>query len=246
MHTPSITLRSVTGVDVELQIAGPGSRSYAFVIDWHIRVLFAVLWFMVAAGFFGFWSGNFSMAGGGGRFLMISALPAVVIYFVYHPIIELIMSGRSPGKRIAGIRVVTREGELPSVGAILLRNLFRLLDALPIFYVVGLVCVMFSRQHVRVGDMAAGTVLVIDAIEADPSLAILGGTAAAGTLNPQAFELLHELLERWSTLDDATRRDLARALLAKIDPQVPADTLAASGSADLHARLRAALSGDTA
>jgi uncharacterized RDD family membrane protein YckC len=243
VNQPNITLKSVTGVDVELQLAGPGSRSYAFVIDWHIRVLFAVLWFMLAGGFFGLWSGTLGASRGGSRFVMIGVAPALMIYFFYHPILELLMSGRSPGKRMAGIRVVSRNGELPSAGAILLRNLFRILDALPVFYVVGLTCVLFSRQHARVGDLAAGTVLVIDATEADRTLASLGSTAGAGRLNPQALELVHELLERWSSLDDATRCNLARALLAKIDPQATEQSLAASGSTDLHAQLRAAMGG---
>ena len=47
MSSPQITLQTVTGVDVELTIAGPGSRSYAFIIDWHIRVLLALAWWMV-------------------------------------------------------------------------------------------------------------------------------------------------------------------------------------------------------
>ncbi len=41
-----VRIPSVTGVDVELKIAGPGGRSYAFVIDWHIRFLAAVAWFL--------------------------------------------------------------------------------------------------------------------------------------------------------------------------------------------------------
>ena len=41
------------------------------------------------------------------------------------------MRGRTPGKRIAGVRLVTREGDIPGVGALLLRNVFRLLDSLP-------------------------------------------------------------------------------------------------------------------
>jgi uncharacterized RDD family membrane protein YckC len=47
MSSPQITLQTVTGVDVELTIAGPGSRSYAFIIDWHIRLLLALQWILV-------------------------------------------------------------------------------------------------------------------------------------------------------------------------------------------------------
>jgi uncharacterized RDD family membrane protein YckC len=208
-------------------------------------VLFATLWFMIAGGYFGLWTGGLGTSSDT-PFFGVSVVPTLIIYFFYHPVLELLMKGRTPGKRMAGIRVLTRTGELPSVGAILLRNLFRILDALPVFYAVGLMCVVFSRQHLRVGDMAAGTILVMDAIEADRSLASLGSTAAAGKLNPQALELVHDLLERWSSLEYATRRNLALALLAKIDPQATADTLAASSTTDLQARLRAAVDGGAA
>ena len=47
MSAPQVTLPSITGVDVELRIAGVGSRSYAFVIDWHIRLILALAWWVV-------------------------------------------------------------------------------------------------------------------------------------------------------------------------------------------------------
>ena len=72
------------------------------------------------------------------------------------------MRGRTPGKRIAGVRLVTREGDIPGAGALLLRNIFRLLDSLPVCYLVGLATVVFTEHHVRVGDLAAGTLLVMD------------------------------------------------------------------------------------
>jgi uncharacterized RDD family membrane protein YckC len=241
MTAPQLTLKSVTGVDVELQIAGPGSRSYAFVIDWHIRLLLSLLWMAGAMPFFGIFSTGVKALGSLG-FIVIGLLPAILIYFFYHLVLELIMRGRTPGKRIAGVRLVTNNGEIPSAGAILIRNLFRLLDSFPAFYVIGLSCVMFTRNHVRVGDLAAGTLLVIDATESEKSLAVLGGTGTeSGVLNPQEFELVHDVLERWPSLNDGTRRDIARTLLTKIDPLLTPQTLAASTSADLLARLRGLL-----
>jgi uncharacterized RDD family membrane protein YckC len=242
MNVPTLSIKSVTGVDVELQIAGPGSRSYAFVIDWHIRLLFAAFWFVAA----GFSLGSLSLSGNGialGKFSWAVAGPSLAIYFLYHPVIELIMRGRTPGKRIAGIRLVSRQGEIPSAGAILLRNLFRVLDALPSLYVLGLACAVFTRHHVRIGDIAAGTLLIIDATESERSLEVLNAAYSgnAGTLGPRSFELAHELLERWDTLDDAARGQIARTLLVKIDQSAPAETLATSTNAALRERLRGVL-----
>ena len=44
----SLRIESITGVDVELPLAGPGGRSYAFIIDWHIRLLIALFWMLIA------------------------------------------------------------------------------------------------------------------------------------------------------------------------------------------------------
>jgi uncharacterized RDD family membrane protein YckC len=243
MNTPQLTLKSVTGVDVELQIAGPGTRSYAFIIDWHIRLLFVALWLIGVGPMFGLFSSGFNLSNSPSGVLLFIFLPPVIIYLFYHPVLELAMRGRTPGKRIAGVRVVTRDGEIPSGGAILIRNVFRLVDSMPAFYIVGLVCVLFTDRHVRVGDLASGTLLVIDAAESDKSLAVLSGAhnPGADTLNPQAFELVHEILERWPSLDDATRSAIARSLLIKVDPQATPEQLVASSTADLHSRLRALL-----
>ena len=85
------------------------------------------------------------------------------------------MAGRTPGKRMIGLRVLTPEGLVPSTGALVTRNVFRIIDSMPAFYVVGLLFVMFGRRHLRLGDLAAGTVL---AVERAPFLEKLGARAA--------------------------------------------------------------------
>ena len=114
MQSPSITLQSITGVDVALRIAGPGSRSYAFVIDWHIRFILALAWFFTAAilstGSLLFW---LQSGPRGDLFYFIVLLPTAVIYFLYHPLLEIAMHGRTPGKRMAGVRLVSRTGDIP-------------------------------------------------------------------------------------------------------------------------------------
>ena len=138
-----------------MALAGPGSRSYAFLIDWHIRVLAALLWIFVAILAR---PPSWSLSSPAIR---IAILPALAIYFLYHPVVELLMRGQTPGKRRAGVRVVARGGGEPGFGAILIRNALRLIDALPLFYAVGLICTVVTDERVRIGDMAAGTRLVL-------------------------------------------------------------------------------------
>ena len=238
MTSPTITLQSVTGVDVELRIAGAGSRSYAFVIDWHIRLILALAWFFAALYIYG---GAFSMlvmqgARAGMGYLLI-VLPPTAIYFLYHPILEIAMHGRTPGKRMAGVRLVSRTGDIPGVGALLLRNVFRIIDSLPFFYLVGLATVIFTDHQVRIGDLAAGTLLVHDETDAEKSFSGLHSVATTSGLSAQSADLIHELLERWSTLDETSRSDIARRLLARVDRSISPETLAGMNAMELRAHL---------
>lgn len=238
--TPSVVLNSVTGVDVELRIAGPGSRSYAFVIDWHIRVVLALAWFF---GGLLLYTGalRFENWPRGSVWSLAVVMPASAIYFLYHPLLEILMRGSTPGKRIAGVRLVSRGGDIPGVGALLVRNVFRIVDSMPFAYVVGLVCVAFTRQHVRIGDLAAGTLLVHDRTVNDTSFGGLGAAALPGGVSPQLADLVHEVLDRWDALEDAVRCNLARSLIARLDPAA-AQAASTELSFQLRVRLKTLLS----
>lgn len=219
MESMSETLKinSVTGVDIELEIAGPGGRSYAFVIDWHIRVVLALAWLIVSTvsltGALSF-AGLDDSAGTMGTMAgLVVFVPTVAIYALYHPVIELLMHGRTPGKRMAGIRVVTLDGGTPSFGAILVRNLFRLIDSLPGVYCVGLAMTMLTKNSVRIGDLAAGTVLVYDADRGKSAITDIS-PAAIERLGLERAELISELTNRWRGLDERVRHRLAREALA--------------------------------
>jgi uncharacterized RDD family membrane protein YckC len=244
MSQPHITIQSITGVDVELRIAGAGSRSYAFIIDWHVRLVLAVAWwlggsYLAAAGNLFELFNHEATSGKSYGWLVIA--PAVAIYVLYHPLLELAMRGKTPGKRMAGVRIVTRTGDIPGGGALLLRNVFRIIDSLPVAYLVGLVAVMFTDQHVRIGDLAAGTLLVMDNTTNEKTFGRVSSAMAGHHLDPQSVDLVQELLDRWSVLDDATRSNIARALLAKLDKQVSVEQLTAMRSSDLHTRVSALL-----
>jgi hypothetical protein len=127
-------------------------------------------------------------------------------------VLELIMRGSTPGKRLAGVRVVTRDGGAPSAGALLVRNVFRLVDSLPLAYGLGLTLVALTREHVRCGDMAAGTLLVYESSSA--ALAVTPASTA-GALDVASAELIAELLTRWPLLTAPARTALARSLLGR-------------------------------
>jgi uncharacterized RDD family membrane protein YckC len=240
MNSPRVTLQSVTGVDIELRVAGPGSRSYAFIIDWHIRLILALAWLFVALFLI---TGSLALSGSdaSGGALLTAWLPPLAIYFLYHPVLEIAMRGRTPGKRIAGVRLVTRQGDIPGAGALLLRNVFRLLDAMPASYLLGLIVVFFTQQHVRVGDLAAGTLLVFEHDGGSGAFVNQKALDQRG-LTPQLADLIHELLERWTALDQRSRTSLARSLLERAEPSVPKEEWQQLGEPGLRARLNALVS----
>jgi uncharacterized RDD family membrane protein YckC len=234
MTDEQLSVQSVTGVDLTLKIAGPGTRSYAFVIDWHIRFLIAAAWLLVAAVA----QVKITWRSQDG---LISVLPAAIMYFLYHPIVEVVMRGQTPGKRMAGVRILARDGGQPSTTALLLRNVFRLIDSLPATYMVGLTTCFFTRQRVRLGDMAAGTLLVLDNAAAEASLLRIERLAAHSKLSLDALELIDQVLERWESLEAANRAQVARSLLSRLDPKEDAANLAQLSDAKLRDKLQAYL-----
>ncbi len=209
----ALVVDSVTGVDVALPIAGPGARSFAFLIDWHIRAILSAAWYVVAALLHNSrWSIVAPLNPDAAWFVYVIA-PVAAIYFLYQPVWEVATRGRTPGKRMAGVQTVSRNGGAPTVGALLTRNVFRLIDSFPVAYAVGLVTTMVTRNSVRIGDLAAGTLLVY--VHNDTALAhYRGERPAASQLDATTAEVVSELLDRWQTLDSAARRRITQTILA--------------------------------
>lgn len=243
MDTDRLRIAGLTGVDVTLTVAGAGSRSYAFLIDWHIRFILALAWLVgVALTLEGLGLALSSWRAMPKAIGEAAFLPAIAIYFFYHPVLEVVLHGRTPGKRMAGVRIVARNGGTPSTGALIIRNLLRLIDSLPSFYLVGLISCFITAQRVRIGDLAAGTLLIVDDAASAKSLVKLGSLVAQSGLPHDVVELIDDVLNRWSSLDATSRDALARTILARLDPSMRPETLEQLGDADLQLRLRAALS----
>jgi hypothetical protein len=131
------------------------------------------------------------------------------------------MAGRTPGKRMAGVRLVTLQGHSPGVGTILLRNVFRLIDSLPGFYFLGLITIALTRNQVRIGDLAAGLVLVYDNTIKPKTLEQVTHLALHSQLSTDDQALLMDLLNRWEGLATETRIQFAKQFFARIGKAVP-------------------------
>lgn len=217
-----IQIQSPEAMGLTLEIAGIGARSHAFIIDWHIRLLLAISWILgcgIALFSFQGMQSAWEHASTGMLYLWLG--PAGVIYFFYHPVLEIIMSGRTPGKRMAGVKIVTNKGLTPGAGALLIRNVFRLLDSLPAFYLVGLGAVALTRHQVRIGDMAAGLMLVYSDEINKKELHQASQLALKSDLSPADQALLLDLLKRWPQMQIEDRIRLGEKFLARTGSPVP-------------------------
>src|SRR5437762_13152477 len=116
-----LTVDSVTGIDVSLPVAGPRARAYAFLLDWHIRLIVALAWFVLGPLLY---NGRPALApplSNDARWFGAVGAPAPALYSLYHCVPALAMAGSTPGKRMAGVPLVARNGGSPSAAAHLTR-----------------------------------------------------------------------------------------------------------------------------
>jgi uncharacterized RDD family membrane protein YckC len=155
--------------------------------------------------------------------------------FVYYGACELFMRGQTPGKRLSSIRVVRLDGFSLEPGSIFVRNIFRVVDHLPPLWIVPLV----SRKSQRLGDMVAGTVVVIDKPEAIGNLReVLTRTdsvdakfsfdaAMLKRLRPGDIEAVERILERWNGLAETRQelflKQLSSPLAQRMQCEAPAE-----------------------
>lgn len=226
-----LVVDSVTGVELALPVAGPGARCYAFVIDWLIRSILFTAWYGAAALVYnGRWSFIAPLSPDPKWFVFV-VMPAAAMYFLYHMVLEIATHGRTPGKRMAGVHIVARDGSSPGVGALLTRNVFRLVDSLPLCYGVGLLATLVTRDHVRIGDMAAGTLLAYERnnvvlLAPAPAVSVPreGEQSARPAPGTPDAEVVHDLLARWASLEIEARRRLATAVLARYGMSAPTES----------------------
>lgn len=244
-----LDIQTADAMQLQLPIAGVGGRSYAFIIDWHIRFLFFLIWFIAIPLLFGqllnlekFFADLFEDTW---WLILLVVGPPIAVYMFYHPVLEILMKGRTPGKRMAGIRIVTTEGHTPGIGAILVRNVFRLVDSLPAGYVLGLVVAMATRNSVRIGDIAAGTLLIYEDKVKKDLLHNLNNINSTSNVDARQWEVVNELLERWTSLNQEKRIQLATQMLKNLGEAVPQDASGSKLDHQLRSQLQRVLKGES-
>ena len=148
------TIQTPEGLDLDLTLAGLGSRMIAAVVD---TVLIGLLIFLLLFG-----ASQLAVDGFGSGIVVQAAITIVVTLVILGYLVgfEALNEGRTPGKRSVGIRVVTVEGDSIGFLAAFLRNLLRVIDFLPAVFIVGAASILLTKTNQRVGDITANTIVI--------------------------------------------------------------------------------------
>ncbi|PKM79809.1 MAG: hypothetical protein CVU89_16450 [Firmicutes bacterium HGW-Firmicutes-14] len=182
-----LSLYSSEKIYYSYKLAGLGSRFIGFFLDTLILIgIYAVL--------AGFGAAVFGILGDVSQTVTFITIAVLIIFYLlvsfgYFIFFETIWNGQTPGKKAAGLRVVRKTGEAVTFSSILVRNLMRIVDALPAGNFVGIAAISFSRNHQRVGDMVADTVVIRDDQTGQPILFEAGDTdpELAEKIRPRLF-----------------------------------------------------------
>jgi uncharacterized RDD family membrane protein YckC len=224
-----LLIETSEGVRLRVEIAGAGSRFAAGLLDGIVLVLGLLVTLLVL-------SAAHALDQGATTEFLIGLLTGgtVLIAIAYHVIFHVLAGGRTPGKMALGIRVVSADGRPASTLAIVLRGLIQPIDVMLTMPVsVGLILIGATPRHQRLGDLAAGTMVVHDKRREwlrDPypgetwrslpvrTLPLTPGLEAR--LTPDDRALLRTLVSREGLEEEARRRlfiDAARMFAEKLE-----------------------------
>ncbi len=211
-----ITIATPEGVAIEIVLAGLGSRFLARLLDSVIQfsAIIALLLGVAATQ-------------GSGVALGIGLALIFLVVFAYDVAFEQLNHGRTIGKAAAGIRVVGESGEPVRFLASAIRNIIRVVDFLPIFYLVGSISIVATRHDQRLGDLAAGTVVTRDRFPGltQPPAPITVTPDAVATwdvsgIRPEEVHAVRQFLDRRLALRWPARSYFAVDLANRLAPRV--------------------------
>lgn len=218
-----ITVTTPENIKIDYDLAGVGSRGGAAVID---SVILLAAWLLLV------WiRGRIEEAGasiGGNWAGAILAVITFALAWGYYVAFEAAWNGQTPGKRWLRLRVVRGYGMPIDLPCAAVRNLVRLIDFMPFFYVFGLISMLVTNDCKRLGDVAAGTLVVKERAEWKRQIEAPRPPAAAQQqsykpaipgiemISRDEFEAVKRFVERMPELDAKLREQLAAKIAAPI------------------------------
>jgi uncharacterized RDD family membrane protein YckC len=212
-----VTIATPEGIEITMLLAGLASRFIAAIVDHAIQFALAAVAGLLALG----------LGADGAAGIVLFSLASFAITFGYHVLFETLAGGRTPGKRLSGLRVVTAVGGPITFRTSAIRNLLRVVDFLPAAYATGATLIVATRRNQRLGDLAAGTLVVrlpregeaqapAPAAPLDEDLAFWDVSAVSA----EEAAAVRRFLERRASLTPQARRHLASHLAGRLAPRV--------------------------
>jgi uncharacterized RDD family membrane protein YckC len=221
-----LTIETPEQTQLDFPLAGIGSRFLALALDTLLQA--AAIWVagivLVALAI----PSSLVFKSSGIWAFAILILLTFAIYVAYFALFEALWNGQTPGKRWTHLRVIKDNGRPISAYDAILRNLLRTVDWLPTLYGVGIITMIISRENKRLGDYAAGTVVIhekplgaVHAIwngSAPPATAVSLGSSAEVSLDE--LRLIEAFLERRASLEPQVRWDMARQIADRVGGKI--------------------------
>lgn len=213
-----VTIATPEGVELEVQLAGLGSRFIAGITDLIIQVVLLIL-LVVLTGV---------ISGGGHLDIAAFVIGVFLLWFGYPIGFEVLARGRTPGKRFTHLRVVREGGSAVDLPASAIRNFMRLIDGPTLMYIPTVVSIMATRRNQRPGDLAGGTLVVRE----EPLTTRQESASLHAPLLPswESWDMsavsdddiatARQFLGRRDTLDRVARQELARRLAEGLSAKI--------------------------
>lgn len=217
------SIETPEGLQLDLVLAGVGTRIVAAVIDSLVIgiAMFAFLFGALAAA-----PALDAVLEEGGFALAVTLVSFVAaIPILYYVLFETLDGGRSIGKRAFHLRVVRTNGLPVGFTTSVVRNLVRLVDLLPGAYLVGLVSVVASRANQRVGDLAAGTLVIKELPHEEastwtPRRTLEGPRWDVSAVSDEEAEAIRYFFERAPSLTPEQRSEFGERLHERLRERV--------------------------
>ncbi|MHC5935228.1 RDD family protein [Nostoc sp.] len=219
-----ITFQTPESVELEFTLAGIGNRALALLIDYTVLavtlLVFFLTWTVFSTQLFNF----FEAQNLGIWLIAIFFIIAFAIYISYFVFFETLWFGQTPGKRVAKIRVVRDDGRLIGLQQATLRALLRPFDE-TLF--IGAFLIMFGRQEKRLGDLAAGTIVIQTQTTTASAILMISEQAKVlheqlvqiadlSSLMPDDFAVIREYLQRRAAMSLKARALLSLKLAEQV------------------------------
>lgn len=220
MQQPDYSISTPENVDLHLEIAGLGNRVLAQLVDSLINITtaFVVILTALIIGVFILLSPIDAQTKSiwYGLIAMISVFIIFIQVNCYFIVFEAIWHGQTPGKKVAEIRVIEANGQPIGWAGAIIRNLIRMVDQI---LFLGLMVMLFDKNERRLGDMAAGTIVIREhKPDISTSKILLSAPVGAsnlldiGRVTPEEYDLVVDFLKRRKSLAKAYRPLVAQKL----------------------------------